>query len=201
MQHYIYLFFFSFQEPAAVLGVAGVDALPVLHQPAKHRRAENHRDGVCHLPHPSLSRHQIRVGRLARLGGHPVHHPLQGQSAHYNHAWHTHKRRLDTALFIFISWSSSIPSSVSFLVFHIFCFSTFYLAPSLSLCSKHTHLRAHTTCSSIFSLIVLNICHMTANPPGLIPTNTDGSIQSNPSSLSPTCLVWIWHNAAHQVRN
>lgn len=50
---------FLFQEPAAVLGVARVDALSVLHQPAKQRGAENLRDGVRHLPHPALSRHQI----------------------------------------------------------------------------------------------------------------------------------------------
>lgn len=127
-----------------MLGVAGVDALPVLHQPAKHRRAENHRDGVRYLPHPSLSRHQIRVGRLARLGGHPVHHPLQGQSAHYNHAphTHTHKRRLDTALFIFLSSSSSIPSSVSFLVFYFFVSLRFTSHPLYL--SVNTHLRAHT---------------------------------------------------------
>lgn len=73
---------FSFQELAAVLGVAGVDALSVLHQPAQQRRAENHRDGVRHFPYPALSCHQVRVGRLARLGGHPVHHPLQGQGTH-----------------------------------------------------------------------------------------------------------------------
>lgn len=50
---------FVLQEPAAVLGVAGVDALSVLHQPEKQRGAENHRDGVRHLPHPTLPRHQI----------------------------------------------------------------------------------------------------------------------------------------------
>lgn len=73
-----------------MLGVAGVDALSVLHQPAQQRGAENHRDGVRHFPYPALSCHQVRVGRLARLGGHPVHHPLQGQGTHYIHAQDTH---------------------------------------------------------------------------------------------------------------
>lgn len=76
-----------------MLGVAGVDALSVLRQPAKQRGAENHGDGVRHLPHPALPRHQIRVGRLARLGGYPVHHPLQGQSTHYIHTLIKHTQK------------------------------------------------------------------------------------------------------------
>lgn len=69
-----------FQLPAAVLGVAGLDVLAGLHQPQEPRGAEDHGDGVQHLPHPTLPRHQVRVGRLEGVGGHPVHRALQGEA-------------------------------------------------------------------------------------------------------------------------
>lgn len=40
-----------------MLGLAGMDAVSVLHKPQEQRGAEDHRDGVRHLPHPPLSRH------------------------------------------------------------------------------------------------------------------------------------------------
>ncbi len=40
-----------------MLCVAGVDAVFVLYKPQEQRGAEDHRDGVRHLSHPSLSRH------------------------------------------------------------------------------------------------------------------------------------------------
>lgn len=65
-----------------MLGVAGVDALSLLYKSEQRRGAEDHRDGVHRLPHPPLSRHQARVGRLARVGRHTLHHTLQGQPTH-----------------------------------------------------------------------------------------------------------------------
>ena len=67
------------QVSAAVFRVAGLDVLAGLHQPQEPRGAEGRGDGLQHLPHPALPRHQVRVGRLARVGGHPLHRTLQGK--------------------------------------------------------------------------------------------------------------------------
>lgn len=68
------------QVPPPVLRVAGLDVLPGLHQPQELRGAENHRDDVQHFQDPALPRHQVRVGRVARLGGHALHSPLKGEA-------------------------------------------------------------------------------------------------------------------------
>lgn len=114
------------QEPAAVLRMAGLDALSVLHQSKKQRGAENHRDGVRHLPHSALPRHQVWVGRLARLGGHTVHHPLQGQGARYIHGPLRTKATINTDFMInFYLFVKSCCKIIESVIFCPNCYSTF----------------------------------------------------------------------------
>ena len=58
----------TYQLPAAVLCVAGLDVLPRIHQPQEPGGAENNRNGVQHLQDSALPRHQIRMGRMEGLG-------------------------------------------------------------------------------------------------------------------------------------
>lgn len=76
------VFSHNLQELAAVLCVARMDAFSLLFQSSEFGRAKDRRNGICHFQNPALPCHQIRVGWLACVGRHLIHHTFKGKSLH-----------------------------------------------------------------------------------------------------------------------